>query len=239
MANKKRRKLYGAAAAAHAKKVGRRKVRRSRKAAPAPAPARKRRVRRTYRKASRRRHTVHAYKARHHKRTWTSHARRKAWKVRQHMSNPWGRPGQAAIEGLVAAGIILGGLFVVGFANRQLQRVPALSAGYMNLAGKLGIALAGAMGAAYAVKQGWLSKGNGVALMGVSFVPVAVGALNQFVPAVAQQISLAGVGERGLESVVTEGAVGAELQAELQAEMEQEVGAELQAEMEAEESGSY
>ena len=248
----KRKKLYGAAAAAHAKKRGKRRASRRRTAVAAPA-APKRRVRRARRarvvrsaprrSVRRRLHSVKAYTPRRHRRTWTAHAHKRQWRVRQHMSNPFGfgHPGQAAVEGLVAAGIILGGLLVVGIVNRQMAKIPALASGNLNLAGKLAIALGGAMGAMYLAKKGYLSKGNSVALAGVSFVPLALGALTKVMPSAAAQISLSDEGEPGrgeMGDVIQHGVLHAELRDEHEA-MAAELQAELREEIEAEDTASY
>jgi len=175
------------------------------------------------------------------KRRITYHRRKRAWRGRHLVrTNPFGggQAGKALTQGLIAAGFILGGLFVVGMANRQMERVPMLQSGYFNLAGKLALALAGSMGALWAVRKGYISQGNGVALAGVAFVPMAVGALNRFMPNIAGQISLSAddmsaelQGPEDINGVVQYGDINADMDAELQAE--------LQADMDSEDSGSY
>jgi hypothetical protein len=157
------------------------------------------------------------------------------------MSNPFGgQAGAALTQGLIAAGFILGGLFVVGMANRQMDRFPMLSSGYANLAGKLALALGGSMGALWAVRKGYISQGNGVALAGVAFVPLAVGGLNRFAPNIAGQISLSGVGEHGMDAELQDDGVSGVVQyGDINADMDAELTAELQADMDSEDSAGY
>ena len=233
----RKRKLYGAAAAAHAKKAGKasgkkrrkarparkaRKARRARRAAPAAAaPSRKRRV-------TRKRHQVKRY---HRAGGQVKSYRRKGANVKKHWSNPFGlgQAGSVAMEGLIAAGAILGTLFVVGYANNQLHRFPVTSSGWGNLAGKFALAVGAGMGAGYLYKRRMVSKEVAYAMTGAAMAPLLLGGLAMLSPQIAGSINLAGPDE-GVSGVVEYGAVGAELQAQLEAE--------LNAQLEAEESES-
>lgn len=241
MAKKKRRKLAGAALAAHKAKVAKKsakkaykkamgysKPKKSRKAAPKAA-----------RKTHRKRHHVKRY---HRKGGRVKSYTRRGANVKSHWSNPMGIPG-ALLEGLMTAGIVLGTLYVVGVANRQLERFGPTSQGWGNLAGKLAIALAAGYGAGMAARKGWLKTQNAHVVMGAAFLPLTLGLLNRFAPQVAGQISLA------------EEPISAEMEAEMEAEgmdaaLEMQVprrgrlsdymmGAELEAELEAETDSTF
>lgn len=224
MAKKRRSAAQKAAtkkmlAAAKAKRSGRakparkaRKARKARRSAPkAAAP----------RKVHRKRHQVKRY---HRSGGHVKSYRRRGANVKQHWSNPFGQSGQVAIEGLVAAGAILGTLLVVGMANRQLQRFAPTQAGWGNIAGKLALAIAAGTGARMLYKRRMVSRETAFAMTGAAMAPLLLGGVAMFAPQIAGQVGLAAeempMNEGGMAGVVEYGAVGAELQAELQAQLE-------------------
>jgi len=228
-----RKKLYGAAAKAHAKKQAKSKRRSNprRKARKASAP--KRRV-------NRKRHIVKHY---HRKGGAVSAYKRKGADVKKHWSNKkrrrnnphfgLGQAGSVAMEGLIGAGVVLGTLLAVGFANGQLQKFGPTQSGWGNLAGKLALAVAGGMAAQYAYRKGTISKSTAFAITGTAMAPLLLGSLAMFAPQVAGRINLAyeddgGSSGQDMGNVVEQGAVAAQLEAEL--------NAELQAQLESDES---
>jgi len=227
-----RKKLYGAAAKAHAKKQAKSK-RRSNPARKASRPARRKK-----RHQNRKRHVVKDYKR---KGGAVSAYRRKGAFVKKHWSNrkrrrsnPFGvgQAGSVAMEGLIGAGVVLGTLLVVGLANGQLQKWGPTQSGWGNLAGKLALAVAGGMAAQYAYRKGTISKQTAFAITGTAMAPLLLGSLAMFAPQVAGRINLAGDGDseghsgdgsEGMGDVVEHGAVAAQLEAELQAQLEAEL----------------
>jgi hypothetical protein len=228
MAKKKRRKLAGAALAAHQAKVAKksRKSSKRRKSAPkasAPAPSRKRRSSKrksggtrslARAKSQRRRHPVKAHKRRGGR--VHSYARHGAF-VRKHMSNP--SIGAVTMEGLMAAGIILGSVLVVGYANGQLGRWSKTSSGWGNLAGKLAIALGAGLGAHYAARKGYLSKASAYAVTGAAFAPLVLAGVASFAPAIAGRVTLANEDTDAPQGMAGGNGLQAQLEAELQAEL--------------------
>jgi hypothetical protein len=226
----RKRKLYGAAAAAHAKKAGRksapkrsskrrkaRKARRSfRRSAPlAAAPAKRR-------KAKRERHQVKRY---HRKGGRVSSYSRRGANVQGHWSNP-ANFGGVAMEGLIAAGAILGTLLVVGYANGHLQKFGPTQSGWGNLAGKFALAVGAGVAAGYAYKRRMISDKTAYAITGAAMAPLLLGGLAMLSPQVAGMVTLAGGMDEessvGVGNVVSYGAVGAELHAQLEAQLEAE-----------------
>lgn len=221
MAKRKRRKLYGAAAAAHAKKVGRKNPHRRTKRRKARKAARRYRRNPPAVAAVRHRRKRHMVTRHHRSGGRVSSYRRGGASVKSHWSNPLGlgRSGQVAMEGLMGAGVILGTLFVVGFANKQLQRFQLTQAGWGNIAGKLALAVAGGTAAHMAARKGTISRATAYAITGAAMTPLLLGALAMVAPQVAGNISLADE-DGDLGNVVTHGAVAGNMEAELRAQLE-------------------
>lgn len=208
-----KRKLHGAALAAHMKKVrrGGRKVRKARKS-----------VRVVSRKARRvrRRHVVKAH---------VVHAHKSSWRRRKHMSNPFRIPtmggmmsgAQTAVLGI---GTLFGALWLSGFIERNVSRfVPAQMQGRIGgLIVKLGSAFVAYQGIRYFVKRDDLRK---AALYGVALPIVADGAM-MVVPGLAAQVPMIAAASSGaylpMGAPSAPAQVAAELNRELEAELEEE-----------------
>jgi len=233
----KRKKLYGAAAAAHARKMGKRSnphkrrkrrnphrsYRRRRRNPPPPPVASKSR-------RGRKRHMVKHYTR---KGGSVSGYRRRGGPVKAHWSNPFGSAGGVALEGLIAAGAILGTLIAVGYANGQLQKVSFTQSGWGNLAGKLAVAVGAGMAAVYLARRRTISREVAFAMAGAAMAPLLLGGVAMVAPSVAGQVTLAGDGmeDNGMPpmaGVVEQGAVGAQLEAQLQAELQAELNDEVE-----------
>jgi hypothetical protein len=238
MAKKKRRKLAGAALAAHLKKVGRksRKSRKSRKAAPVTAKRQTRRAAPKVVRAKRTHRKKHMVKRYHRKGGHVKGYNRHGANVKAHWSNPMGVPA-ALMEGLMTAGIVLGTLYVVGVANRQLERFGPTQSGWGNIAGKLGIALAAGYGAGWMARKGYLRAQNAHVVMGAAFLPLSLGLLNQFAPQVAGQISLAS--DEGMQAELEQEEVSADLEGRRNRLSDYAMAAELEAELEGETDSTF
>jgi hypothetical protein len=207
----KRKKLYGAALAAHQKKA--------RRNAPVTPKTLKRvgkKVRVHGKKGVIKTRTVHIVKRYKRKGGPVAAYRRKGGSVPRHISNP--RPRRSyrryrrnpfgggllndAKEGLMAAGVILGTLWLAGVVNRQLNKVPMLAIGWPNVLGKLAVALGVGAVASKFMPQG-LQKYNSV-VYGAAFVPALLSGVAQVSPMAAAQLTLAG-----------DAGMGADLQAQL------------------------
>lgn len=209
MARRKRRKLHGAALAAHLKKVGRRSNPRRHK--------RKRHsVKRHHRKGtSVKRHMSNPLRRRSHRRS----SRRRSHR------NPMaglGNVGSSTMTGLIAAGVLFGTLFAVGMANKQAEKLPyANSSQWANLAAKLAVALGGLYLVNMAGRKGWLTGTNKAVASAAVFAPLGLSLLNTLAPSIANQISLADDDEMaaqlGMEAGnrVSDYTIDAELGAEL------------------------
>lgn len=237
MAKRKRRKLFGAALAAHQKKAGKGRGRKARRPSKRRASARRRPVR-----ASRK----HAYipQTKRNKDGSRPRVKRSRAHVSDYMRNPKRRSarrrknpgmfgmnqlGSTALQGLMGAGVILGTILAVGYANRQLERFQMTQVGWGNIAGKLAIAVAGGMAATWLVRKGKLSKEMGYALSGAAFAPLALGVVARYMPQIAAQVSLAEEDEGSMYAQLeapmgpgSEAAVHAELEAQLEDEAESE-----------------
>ena len=234
MAKRKRRKLYGAALAAHQKKKGGGKRRKARRPSKRRASSRRRPVR-----ASRK----HAYipQTKRNKDGSRPRIKRSRSHVHDYMRNPRKRRharrnpglfgmnqmGSTAMQGLMGAGVILGTILAVGYANRQLERWQTTQVGWGNIAGKLAIAVAGGVAATWLVRKGKLSREMGYAVTGAAFAPLLLGGVARFMPNLAAQVSLAD--EDGMAAQLeapmgpeSEAAVHAELEAQLEDEAESE-----------------
>jgi len=232
MARKRRKKLYGAALKAHQKKAGGSRRRKARRPSKRRATSRRR-----PRRASRK----HAYipQTKYNKDGSRPRVKRSRAKVHKYMRNARRRRrnpgmfgmnqlGSTALQGLMGAGVILGTILAVGYANRQLERFSATQVGWGNIAGKLAIAVAGGVAATWLVRKGKLSKEMGYALSGAAFAPLALGVVARYMPQIAAQVSLAeedGGMYAQLEAPMgpgSEAAVHAELEAQLEDEAEAE-----------------
>lgn len=142
------------------------------------------------RKVHRRRHVVKSHRRRGGS---VGGYRRKGARVKKHFSNPMGlgNLGSTTLDGLIMAGVFFGALFAVGYANGMIRRVPMLSAGWGELAGKLGLALGVVAAGTMATRKGWLSQKNANAVILAGFSPLALGLLGRVAPQVAGQITLA------------------------------------------------
>lgn len=207
MARRKRRKLHGAALAAHLKKVGKRRN---------PHKARRKRhsVKRHHRKgATVKRHMSNPLRRRSHRRSRRTHR------------NPMaglGSVGSSTMSGLIAAGVLFGTLFAVGMANKQAEKLPyANSSQWANLAAKLAVALGGLYLVNMAGRKGWLTGTNKAVASAAVFAPLGLSLLNQLAPSIANQISLADEDDMGAElgmeagNRVSDYTIDAELGAEL------------------------
>lgn len=234
MAKRKRRKLYGAALAAHQKKKG---GSRRRKPSKRRASARRRPVaaKRSYRRKSR-----YIPQTKYNKDGTRPRIKRSRAKVHNYMRNPRRRRrnpgvfgmnqlGSTAMQGLMGAGVILGTILAVGFANRQLERFQMTQVGWGNIAGKLAIAVAGGVAATWLVRRNKLSREMGYALTGAAFAPLLLGSVARFMPQLASQVSLAQEGNGDGEGMYAQleapmgpdsEAVAAELEAQLEEEAE-------------------
>lgn len=171
------------------KRGGKRRTRRARRSV---AP----KVRR--RRTHRRRHVVHAYTAHRHKRSITLTPHKKKWRVRQHMSNPVFDLG-GITDSLITVGVLFGTLFVMGFANKQVQSLPIPRGKWLDLGYKLGLGLLGAWGARELARRRLIDGNKAMVAATAAFVPLGMGLLNEFVPAVAGQVSLAADETMGAE----------------------------------------
>jgi hypothetical protein len=237
---KKRRKLAGAALAAYNKKRGIKKAsapkRKRRKSVKASRPGGSRSVSPARRSsAKRKRHMV----KQHNRRGGAVHGyKRHGALVHAHMSNPYRRRsrrrsmrnpqlGSVALEGLMAAGIILGSVLVVGYANGQLGRFSKTASGWGNLAGKLAIALGAAYGAHWASRKGYLSRASAYAVTGAAFAPLVLAGVASFAPQIAGRVTLANEYDDQLPENM---GGGKGLQAQLNAELNDELEAALERE---------
>lgn len=132
----------------------------------------------------------------------------------------------------MAAGIILGSVLVVGYANGQLGRFSKTASGWGNLAGKLAIAVGAGLGAHWAAKKGYLSKASAYAVTGAAFAPLVLAGVASFAPQIAGRVTLA---DDEYDPQVPAGMAGGR---GLQAELSAELSAELEAGLEREESES-
>lgn len=232
MAKQKRRKLYGAALAAHQKKAGK-SSRKRRKPSKRRASARRRPV------ASKRKAHRYIPQTKRNKDGSRPRVKRSRAHVSDYMRNPKRRKarrnpgmfgmnqlGSTAMQGLMGAGVILGTILAVGYANRQLERWSATQLGWGNIAGKLAIAVAGGVAATWLVRKGKLSKEMGYAVTGAAFAPLALGVVARFTPALASQVTLA----------QDEDGMSAQLEAPMGPSSEAAIQAELEAQLEDEES---
>jgi len=196
----KKRKLAGAALAAHRAKVSRMKGRRN-----APLTDRKnlgKKVKLAHGKKikSRIRHIVKTYSR--HGGAVTGY-QRKGGRVGSHISNPVRRyrkhkrnppfgltPMMEDMrDGLIGAAVILGTLWVAGFVNRQVQKAPVLAVGWANVAAKLAVALGLGYGASLLLTR---QRKLVPVVYAAAFTPALLSAVSQFAPALAAQASLAG-----------------------------------------------
>ena len=197
-----------------AEKVSRKVSRKSRKSRKSSRKARrstkrgKHIVKRYHRKGGR----VHGYS-------------RKGTSVKRHWSNPMGlnlgNLGRTTLDGLIAAGVLFGALFAVGYANGLVKRVPMLAAGWGELAGKLAVALGVGVAAGMAVRKGLISRERALVIGAAGFAPLGLSLLGRYLPSVAGQITLAEDEGMDAELAMTPGnrlsdyTIDAELAAEL------------------------
>ena len=185
--NKKRRKLAGAALQAHRAKVAKKSAKKAYKRV--MEPKKRRKAAPVARKASRKSRAKH-WVTRHHRKGGRVHSySRKGANVKRHLSNPFGlgRIGSTTMEALTAVGVLLGTIFVAGFVNRQVQRIPQLQAGIPNLLAKVGVAVGLTMVASRFIRSRDLQK---VVVAG-AFVSPSLSALALFAPGIAAQMTLA------------------------------------------------
>jgi hypothetical protein len=181
----KRRRLYGAAATAHARKVGRLHRRRTRRNVP-PDPkgigAKKVRIhhpKASY--ASRRRHYVTRY---HRTGGAVAAYRRKPSNVGGHWSNPRhrrrsyrrnpfgiGDAGSFAMDAVMMVSVALIAVAVAGFINQQVEKVPYVNQGWPNVLAKLAVALGLGGGAFYLARTPQGRKLAAAATVGAAMQP--------------------------------------------------------------------
>ena len=229
MAKRKRRKLYGAALAAHQKKAGRKNPKRRTR-----RKARKNPLKKAHRywpqtKKNKDGSKPKIKRSRAHVSSYNRNPKRRTTRRRR---NPgmfgMNQMGSTALQGLMGAGVILGTILAVGYANRQLERWQTTQVGWGNIAGKLAIAVAGGVAATWLVRKGKLSREMGYAVTGAAFAPLLLGGVARFMPQLAAQVSLAeedGSMYAQLEAPMgpgSEAAVQAELEAQLEDEAESE-----------------
>jgi len=102
-----------------------------------------------------------------------------------------GQIGSSTVEGLIAAGVFFGALFAVGYANGWSKRVPMLSQGWGEMAGKLAIALGVATVATMAVRKNYISRDTSKVIILAGFSPLALNLLGRVAPGIASGITLA------------------------------------------------
>ncbi|MDE1822334.1 MAG: hypothetical protein KGI98_15965 [Euryarchaeota archaeon] len=176
------------------------------------------------RTTKRRRHEVHAHEVRSYRRP--AHGA-------YYMSNPKldvKGLGKVAMGGLVAAGVLFGALFAVGWVNGQKNRVPMLASGWGALAAKFAIGLAAVYAAHTAAKKGWLSASNAGVLGAAGFAPLGLDLLGRIAPGIASHVSLAD--EAGMGDITSRGLIAADLQANLAANLQADLQAEPEEEAE-------
>ena len=180
-------------------------------------------------RATRRRHVVKAYQATRHKKSATIHYKKQSWGVAKHMSNPFNMGIGGLGEELIGVGIAFGTLFAVGFLNRQSERLPLPANKWVGLGVKLGVALGAAYGVSQLSKRNIISGRNATVARVMCFAPFTMAILNEFVPAVASQVSLNAdlngyyPQELGMEAGnrLSDNTISAELAAELEQESEE------------------
>ncbi len=151
-------------------------------------------ARKASRKVSHRKAVVHRkrHAVKRHRKVWsvashTAHARRSGW-----MSNPNVMSFGGIGSELMTVGVLFGTLFAAGFIARQAAKLPLPANKWVSLAEKLGVALLGAYGVRYLARRNLLSQRNATVATATMFVPLGMGLLNEFIPAVASQVQLAG-----------------------------------------------
>ena len=180
-------------------------------------------------KAAPRRHVVKAYRATRHKKRAIIHYKKRSWRVAKHLSNPFNMGIGGLGEELIGVGIAFGTLFAVGFLNRQSERLPLPANKWVGLGVKLGVALGAAYGVSQLSKRNIISGRNATVARVMCFAPFTMAILNEFVPAVASQVSLNAdlngyyPQELGMEAGnrLSDNTISAELAAELEQESEE------------------
>jgi hypothetical protein len=193
-----------------------------------------RKSRRVSRKSRRKSHRAkHLVKRHHRKGGRVGSYSRKGASVKRHWSNPMmglGNLGQTTLDGLIAAGVLFGALFAVGYANGLVKRVPMLAAGWGELAGKLAIALGVVIASGYAVRRDLISREKALVIGVAGFAPLGLSLLGRFAPGVAGMVTLSEDGDDGMGARLgmtpgnrlSDYTIDAELAAELQGSSEGE-----------------